>query len=515
MNEPREAALGPSGNLCGPGGSSLSNEQGSAASGAPFVAEVVRRAEEDYTSLHMPGHKQRGHLVTSELAELWGPGLFRSDLSEIGGLDYLHAPVGALRQAQQLAAEFAGADATYFLINGSTVGNQAALLATVRPGRKVLLPRASHRSLYAGLLLADAVPVFVPPLLHPGTGLPLAFDVDSAEELLRVHPEVDALCITSPSYYGFTSDVARCADLAHRHGIPLLVDEAHGAHFGLYPHLPVSALQQGADLVVHSTHKTLGSLYQSSMLHFREGYADRRKVEQVLAMLQSSSPSALLLASLDGARAHAAAHGAERMQITVRLAQAARSVIRELPGLWCFGNELAGQTGIHGVDPTKLLIQVDVPGFTGYSASRWLADHHQVEAELATPGHLLFSFTMADTDHDTGRLLLALEGLAHAAAHSDSLAAPLARVGAWPAAPRRALGLRTATFAPSEPCPLPKTVGRICAENVIPYPPGIPVLTPGEEIDAQTLAFLQDLLTRGATLVGPESPSLETLRVIS
>jgi len=488
-------------------------DRSSRQSAVPFVKDLCRHAYGARVSFHMPGHKQRPSR-NPDLACLWGDGLFRSDLSEIGGLDYLHAPQGALRQAQALAAEAFGADATLFLVNGSTVGNHAALLSCVGAGQKVLMPRASHRSVYAGVLLSDAVPVFLPPLAHPDAAVPLAADLEPMEALLKAHPDIAAVHITSPSYYGTASDVAACARLAHRYGVPLLVDEAHGAHFGFHPALPPSALECGADLVIQSTHKTLGSLYQSSMLHLKRGRVDARRVEQVLAMLQSSSPSALLLASLDAARATMATEGRALLDQTVTLAEQARAKIRTLRGLWCYGHDLVGAGGVQAVDPTKLMIRVSGLRLTGFEARDLLREHHGVEVELADPEHVLCSLTLQDTAESVAALIHGLQHLPCLCGREGGRN-QRALQACWPRMPEQAMGTRAATFAPSRPCAFREAMGQVCAESVIPYPPGIPVLLPGERIDAQALAFLEAWIAEGAHIVGAADPDLKTIQVVA
>jgi arginine/lysine/ornithine decarboxylase len=445
---------------------------------------------------------------------MWGAGLFRSDLSEIGGLDYLHAPTGPLDQAQRLAAEAFGADYTRFLINGSTVGNHAAVLSCVRPGQKVLVARASHRSVYAALLLSDAVPIFIPPRYHRDAGVPLAVDVTDVAELLREHPDIAAIHITSPSYYGTTTNVAACAHLARSAGVPLLVDEAHGAHFCFHPALPDSALQAGADLTVQSTHKTLGALYQASMLHGRRGIVAEGRVQQTLAMLQSSSPSALLLASLDAARATMATEGRCLLEGTVTLAERARTAIGAIPGLRCYGAELIGSGGVHDYDRTKLLIRVSGLGLTGFEAGSRLARRYGVEVELCDAAHVLCSLTIYDTADDVARLLSALTGLARDIP-CERAAEREPCVRSWPGIPVQAMSAREAAFAPSQPCPLHDAVGMICAESVIPYPPGIPVLLPGEVISAEVVAFCEQLTADGAKIVGAADARLCTIQVVT
>jgi arginine decarboxylase len=484
-------------------------------SALPFVQDLIRRVERPGVSFHMPGHKQAvpAHPL---LRKLLGEAAFRADLSEIGGIDYLHAPRGALRRAQQLAAQAVGADRTFFLVNGSTVGNQAAVLSVVRDGQKVLVPRNSHCSVFGALALAGAVPVYVVPSVHPLVGEPVAVDAGAAAAVAEAASGLAALHLTSPDYYGCSPDLAAFRRLARRHGIPFLVDEAHGAHFSFHKRLPTSAIRAGADLVVQSTHKTAGSLTQSSMLHWRKGRVDPSAVQQVLALLQSSSPSALLTASLDAARALMATQGETLLVQALALADQARAEIRTIPDLWCLGDDLVGKGGVAAYDPTKLLVRVADLGLTGFDAAQWLGRHRGVEVELANRWIIVCSITFADSEATVARLLAALRDLVRtrrkpAGKHPNrpSLDTP------WPGLPRVAVGLREAHFASTKRVAFRAAISRICAEPVIPYPPGIPVLLPGEIIEAQIAAYIRDLMVNGASITGPEDLTLRHIRVIA
>ena len=461
----------------------------------------------------MPGHKHTA-FGGGLLAELWGEGVVRSDLSEMGGLDYLHSPESSLKEAQSLAARAFGAGATYFLINGTTAGNQAAILASVPPGKKLLLPRASHRSVYASLLLADAEPVYVPPIVQRGSALPLETDLAAVERLLATVPDIAAIHITSPSYYGFCSDLTGIANLAKRHGVVLIVDEAHGSHFAFHPAFPLSAMQAGADIAVQSTHKTIGSLTQSSMLHAREDFPYFRQLQQSLAMLQSSSPSALLLASLDDARALMAMHGREMLGRTLDLTTRTRSEIDAIPGLQCVRAEIVPATGRYRSDPTKMLIRVRDLGMTGFDAAAWLIAERGIEVELKDLDHILCTITIADTEPGVAELIAALRDLSEQAAPGARGENERGAQPVWPATPIAAMSLSDAFHAESEMVPFAEAVGRISAEFVIPYPPGIPVLLPGERITPDAADYALNLLKRGGRIVGPEDPRLQSLRVM-
>lgn len=476
----------------------------------PFVDDVVARVSRPGQSFHMPGHKQVG-LNGGRFRALLGDATFAADLSEMGGLDYLHAPRTSLKAAHELAASTFGAAESFFLINGTTVGNQAAILASVPPGGKVLLPRASHRSVYAAILLADAEPVYVPPVVQPGSALPLATDLAAVAQLLADTPGIAAVHVTSPSYYGFSSDLVAIADLAHAHDVPLIVDEAHGPHFGFHAGFPVSAMEAGADIAVQSTHKTLGSLTQSSMLHVAARYPHVRQLRQALSMLQSSSPSALLLASLDETRALIDERGSEMLSQTLALAAELRTAVNDIPGLQAVAPHVDPVTGVPMSDPSKVLIRVRDLGMTGTAAAEWLLERG-IEAELSDLDHILCTVTVADEPESIRALVTCLRALADTASVSTEFPSSQAN---WPDPPVAALSLRRAFHAASEAVGIEDAIGRVSAEFVIPYPPGIPVLLPGEVIDEPAIAYATQTLERGGRVVGPEDASLGTVRVVS
>jgi arginine decarboxylase len=275
----------------------------------PILAILKASGARDHAPFYAPGHK-RGRGASPQLQNLLGLQALRVDLPELPELDNLFAPEGVIQEAQTLAAEAFGAEQTYFLANGSTCGIEAAILATCGPGDKIIVPRNAHRSVIAGLVLAGAMPVFVEPQYAPELGLVLGISADAIASALHRHPDTRAVLVVSPTYHGICSDIAAIAHLAHAHHLPLLVDEAHGAHFGFHPHLPSTALGQGADLVVQSTHKLLGALTQASMLHTQGHRINRSRLQAALQLTQSTSPSYLLLASLDAARHQMATGGA-------------------------------------------------------------------------------------------------------------------------------------------------------------------------------------------------------------
>jgi arginine/lysine/ornithine decarboxylase len=447
------------------------------------LADEVRACwANEAQSYHMPGHKggQGAHALAIELI---GATALRADLSELSGFDYLHSATGAVAQAQRNAAQLFGARHSFFLVNGATAGNQAAVLATVGDGERILMFRHSHRSVYAGVTLAGAVPVYIDALHDTKLDLATTGDIETARAALQGDRGIRAIHVTRPNYYGFCCDLAPYVALARQYGIALIVDEAHGTHFAFHPALPQSALAAGADIVIQSPHKTLSSLTQSSLLHVNNDRVDRQRLSQTLSMLQSSSPSALLQLSLDIALTQMAQNGRSLWATTIALAEDARRRINASSAFHCYGHELRGA---------------------------WLKQYRKINPEFADLRRIVCSITVGDNTHSADRLVTALSDLN--LAHAGTVVAPR-RVGIYhyPRAamtPRQASARRAVALARGE------AAGRVAAEYVIPYPPGIPLLVPGEVIDDTVLQAIETLSGAGCNIVGPADASGGTLRVL-
>lgn len=473
--------------------------------GAPFYA---------------PGHK-RGRGISPLLAEFLGTEVFRADLPELPELDNLFAPEGAIEEAQSLAAEAFGADFTWFLANGSTCGIMAAILATCQPGDKIILPRNIHQSAISGLILSGAIPIFIHPEYDPDWDIANSISVEAVARALEQYPDAKAVMIVSPTYHGVCGDVAAIAQLVHQYHIPLLVDEAHGAHFNFHPDLPTPALQAGADLSVQSIHKVLGAFTQASMLHVKANLqeGDRttarinlQKLSRCLQLVQSTSPNYLLLASLDAARQQMALHGPELMDKTLKLAAKARFQLSQIPGISVL--ELLQSPGFQTLDLTRLTVKVSDLGLSGFEADEILNEQLGVTAELPMLHHLTFIISIGNTEVDIDQLIQAFRVLVERTGKRKSL--PIDRVSPkGPTLPSPlVLSPRDAFFATTEMVPWADACDRISAELICPYPPGIPALMPGEAIASQTLNYLQQVLASGGRITGCSDPTLKRFKVV-
>jgi arginine/lysine/ornithine decarboxylase len=475
----------------------------------PLIDALQTAMQHPTASFYTPGHKQ-GRGTPDKITHLFGRQVLQTDLPDLPGLN-LFASNGAIASAQNLAAETFGADRTWFLVNGSTCGAIAAIMATCAPGDKIILPRNIHYSAIAGLILSGAIPVFVMPEYDPILDLTYCITPKTVAAALERHPDAKAVMIVYPTYHGVCGDIAAIARQVHACQIPLLVDEAHGAHFAFHPALPMPALAAGADLTVQSIHKTLSALTQASMLHLKSSRIDPARINKALQLLQSSSPSNLLLASLDGARQQMATNGKALMERTLVLADEARSRIQQVPGLSVLHPEQAGIPGFYSLDRTRLTVTVAGLGMDGFTADEIFDQQLGVTAELPTLQHLTFIITLGNTEADINLLVGAFERLSNEYRREETL-----RINAPPCfAANPVLTPRDAFFAATTTVSLAKASGRISAETICPYPPGIPVLLPGEEITTDAIAFLQSIIQAGGFLSGCADGSLETLQVIS
>lgn len=467
----------------------------------PLFDALVSLAEAKKVSFHTPGHKS-GKGISTRFRKFVGSKIFTIDLTTLDEVDCLQKPVGVIKEAQELAAEAHGADRSFFLVNGTTVGNHAMVLATVRPGDEVLVARNAHKSILAGIILSGATPRFVLPTFDAELGIATNVQAEALAAALQAYPRARAVSVTSPNYYGIAADIRRIAAETHAAGRLLLVDEAHGPHLHFHPRLPASAVDAGADLTVQSTHKIVGGMTQASMLHVKGGAVDPDRVAGVLKMLQSTSPSYILMASLDLARMQMATEGTKLLGKAIALAEEARAKIQRIPGLRCLtAPEVAGW-GDFGLDVTKLTISVKELGLTGYEASQILNAEFDIQVEMADLFNLLVIVSIGDRRDDLDRLWRGLEALARR--RRDPRGDRLKEVPPFPALEeaRLACSPREAYFGGSVSLPLSRAAGRVCCDIVTIYPPGIPILVPGEEITPAAVEYLLFLGGHGARIDG-------------
>lgn len=445
------------------------------------------------------------------------------DQINITPLDDCHQPQGIIARAQQYAAEAFHAEQTFFSVQGTSTLIMTMIMAVCGPGDKIILPRNVHKSVMAGLILAGAAPVFVVPEMDEDSGFVGSVAPGTIERALNEHRDARALFMINPSYYGACADMRAIVELAHAYDVPVLVDEAHGAQFYFHEQFPPTAMQAGADAAAVSMHKTGGSLTQSSLLNVQGARVCPRRVQSVLNLLTTTSTSYLLLASLDAARRHMQKHGRTLLDRALTVADDARRRINTIPGLHCNGPDGPGERLAHAWDRTKLCIDVRGLGLTGRQVETLLRRRYNIEVELSDLHNVLCLITIADDGEGVTRLVDALQAIAtehyvrSAVYPGPPKAAAEQRTNFPQPVPVHSLALtpREAFYAAKESLPLEETCGRISAEFITAYPPGIPTLVPGEVITASAIAAVRRYQTLDYPIHGPEDATVQTLQVVA
>jgi lysine decarboxylase len=479
----------------------------------PYVDALLAYSEVDPGRFQVPGHKG-GIGADPATRELVGDIGLRNDIPSVTeGVDIGPEPT-PFQQAQLLAAGAWGAKRTWFLINGASQGNHSTCLALAHYGNQVVVQRNVHSSVIDGLVLSGMRPTFVAPELDPELGIAHGLTPESLGAALDATPEAVAAMVVSPTYFGACADVAGLADVAHERGLPLIVDEAWGAHLHFHPALPPDALASGADVVNSSTHKIVGSLTQAAMLHLGHGgRIDPAIVDRCVSVVETTSPSGLLTGSLDGARRQAAVHGTELLEETLSAIAATRAEIAEIPGLAVLDDRMVGRAGVAGWDPLRLSVDIRRTGLTGHRLAKTAFDLSGIDLELHTENVVVALFGLGEPAAITGERLVAalrdaVERLEAEPRSPDSrMLAPPPPWGELVLTPREAF------LGPQEVIAFDEATGRVAAEGLATYPPGIPNVLPGERLTAETLEYIRETVAHGGYVRGSSDRELKTLRV--
>ena len=475
----------------------------------PLLTALEKAADSTNLRFDVPGHK-KGALPTRFSESLAQRGL-ALDQNSMPELDLLDHPRGVIRDAESLLANLYGADEGFFLVNGSTFGVQAMIMAACPPGAKILLPRNVHKSAINALILTGAVPVFLAPETDARWGISHGLTLETVKEAVSEHPDAAALLVVNPTYYGAASDLAAIVAYCHRRQIAVLVDEAHGAHLHFHDDLPKSAMQCGADLCTMSLHKTCGSLTQSSALLVNEGLVDHQTVRGAINLTQTTSASYLLMASLDATRALLATEGRERLSVLLPRVAAARARIAALPGLEVLSSADVGRPGIFAYDGTKIAVKVNGLGISGYEAYRHMRERLGIQLELAEPHTVLAVCSFADDERTLAALADAFASLSrefHGTRPPLEAWTPDAEGGGIPR-PRLVVPPRDAFYAPSRIVPVSEAEGEISGESLMAYPPGIPLVIPGERITREVIRQYEFILeSKGMIINEQDNPRL-------
>jgi arginine decarboxylase len=480
----------------------------------PYLDALRAYAARNPGRFHVPGHKG-GPGADPGLVEAFGERAFALDIPALTyGIDVGDEPT-PFRKAQGLAADAWGARRTWWLVNGASQGNHVALLTLGHRGQRVVTQRNAHSSTIDALIMSGLRPTFVAPELDPELYIAHCMTPDALDGALRETPEAAGTAVVSPTYFGAVADVAGLAEVAHAHGVPLVVDEAWGAHLAFHEDLPAPALSLGADLVISSTHKVVGSLTQSAMIHLGHGdLIDEGVVDRCVTLVESTSPNSLLCASLDAARRSAATRGRELVGETLAALARTRDAVREIPGLDVLDERLAGAPGVFDYDPLRLAIDVRGTRMSGYELSRRLREDYDVLMELAGENVVVAVYGMGeDAGAASERLIAALRGVIEktSEAERDAEAVQFAPPPPWGELVRTP---REAFLGPQEVVGARDAVGRVAAESLAAYPPGIPNVLPGERLTAETLDYIEQTIAHGGSLRGASDRALRTLRVV-
>ena len=454
----------------------------------------------------VPGHKRgRGN---PELTALLGEKCVTIDVNSMKPLDNLCHPVSVIRQAEELAAEAFGAAHAFLMVGGTTSAVQSMVLSVAKRGDKIILPRNVHRSVMGAMVLCGAIPVYVNPECDDRLGIPLGMKVEEVERAIRQHPDAKAVLVNNPTYYGICSDLRSIVKLAHDHHMLCLADEAHGTHFYFGEGLPVSAMAAGADMAAVSMHKSGGSLTQSSILLTGPAMSEGH-VRQIINLTQTTSASYLLLSSLDISRRNLALRGREAFRRVVDLAEYAREEINAIGGYYAFSRELVNGDSIYDFDVTKLSVNTLEVGLAGIEVYDLLRDEYDIQIEFGDLGNILAYLSIGDRPREVERLVSALSEVRRRFGKSRANLMKQEYID-----PEVAVSPQEAFYADSESLPIKDTAGRVCSEFVMCYPPGIPILAPGERITPEILNYIRYAKEKGCSMTGPEDPDILRLNVL-
>lgn len=473
---------------------------------APIYEALEKFEKQRVVPFDVPGHKRgRGN---PELAHLLGERCVSMDVNSMKPLDNLCHPVSVIRDAEILAAQAFKAAHAFLMVGGTTSAVQAMILSCAKRGEKIILPRNMHRSVMGAMVLGGAIPVYVDPACDERLGIPLGMRVADVEKAIRENPDAKAVLVNNPTYYGICSDLRSIVKLAHEHGMLCLADEAHGTHFYFSDELPVSAMEAGADMAAVSMHKSGGSLTQSSILLTGPAVSPGH-VRQIINLTQTTSGSYLLLSSLDISRRNLALRGQETFHQVIRMAEYARQEINAIGGYYAFSKELVNGDSIFDFDITKLSVNTLHMGLAGIEVYDLLRDEYDIQIEFGDLGNVLAYLSIGDRLRDIERLVSAFSEIRRRFGKGQTGLMKQEYIE-----PQVIASPQDAFYSDKESLPLKDTAGRVCSEFVMCYPPGIPILAPGERITEDILSYITYAKEKGCSMTGPEDPDITRLNVL-
>ncbi len=473
---------------------------------APLEEAMIAHRLNRVVPFDVPGHK--GGRGNKELTDFLGINCLKADVNSMKPLDNLCHPVSVIKEAQELAAEAFHAEHAFFMVTGTTGAVQAMIMTTCKAGEKIIMPRNVHRSAINALVVNGAVPIYVNPGVNKRLGIPLGMGVEDVKKAILENPDAKAVLVNNPTYYGICSNLREIVKLAHEHGMKVLVDEAHGTHFYFGENMPVSAMNAGADMAAVSMHKTGGSLTQSSLLLCgKDINADY--VRQIINLTQTTSGSYLLMASLDIARKNLSINGRELFAKTVKFAEYAREEINKLGGYYAFGDELCDGDAFFAFDKTKLSVHTRDIGLAGIEVYDILRDEYGIQIEFGDLGNILAIISAGDRALEIERLISSLSEIKRLYSKDKAGLFDHEYIN-----PDVTMPPQKAFYGDKKLVPLEESTGKVCGEFVMCYPPGIPILAPGERITDEIIEYIKYAKKKGCSLTGTQDITIENINIV-
>ncbi|WP_058485698.1 aminotransferase class I/II-fold pyridoxal phosphate-dependent enzyme [Defluviitalea phaphyphila] len=473
---------------------------------APIYEALLKHKLERIVHFDVPGHK--GGRGNKELTEFLGENCLKVDVNSMKPLDNLNHPVSVIKYAQELAAEAFGANSCFFIVNGTTAAVQAMVMSVCKAGEKIIMPRNVHKSAINALVLSGAIPVYVNPGINKRLGIALGMSIIDIEKTIKKNPDAKAILVNNPTYYGICSNLRKIVEIAHKYNMMVLVDEAHGTHFYFEENLPVSAMEAGADMAAVSMHKTGGSLTQSSILLCGEN-VNSDYIRQVINLTQTTSASYLLLSSLDLARKNLVLNGKEIIRKIIELSQYARDEINKLGGYYAFSKELIDRDAIYDFDITKLSVNTRDIGLSGVEVYDILRDEYGIQIEFGDLSNILAVISSGDRDMEIERLVSALYEIKRIYSKDSTSIYDHNYIN-----PEVVYTPQKAFYSNKKSVPIKNSKGKISGEFIMAYPPGIPILAPGERITEEIIDYIIYNKEKGSLLMGTEDMNIENIKVM-
>ncbi len=473
---------------------------------APIYEAIKAHQQNRIVPFDVPSHK--GGRGNPELTEFLGINCMKADVNSMKDVDSLCHPTGVIKEAELLAAEAFKAHHAFFMVSGTTSAVQAMIMSTCKQGEKLILPRNVHRSAINAMVVCGAIPVYINPGVSKDLGIALGMSMDDVKKAIKENPDAKAIFVNNPTYYGICSDLKGIVELAHAHNMKVLVDEAHGTHFYFGDNLPISAMAAGADMAAASMHKTGNSLTQSSFLLCGEN-VDHTYVRQIINLTQTTSGSYLLLSSLDIARKHMVAHGREKLKKVLENVNYAREEVNKIGGYWAFGKDIVDKKNVFDFDMTKLSIHTRAMGLAGIEVYDILRDDYGIQIEFGDIGNILAIISSGDRDLEIERLIASLSEIKRRYGKD-----PIGLFDHEYINPLPVMSPQKAFYSKKKKVSIEESYGKIAGEFLMSYPPGIPILAPGEVITAEIIDYIMYAKDKGCLIIGPQDMNIEKINIV-